>query len=127
MPASSEEPWTPVDYAVNGAKVSDSVSGCELLIDGLSRGCLRLWTSRIVLAPVLCGIVVSALDSDDLNSSLTVPIVLLLDSPCCTQLLFAVSPLLVLAYILISAFESDEQEDRKRNKKSDFNLEGHSE
>ena len=43
------------------------------------------------------------------------------------QLLFAVSPLLVLAYILISAFESEEQEDRKRNKKSDFNLEGHSE
>jgi hypothetical protein len=46
---------------------------------------------------------------------------------CRLQLLFAVSPLLVLAYILISAFESEEQEERKRKKKSDFNLEGHSE
>jgi hypothetical protein len=43
------------------------------------------------------------------------------------QLLFAVSPLLVLAYILISAFESEEVEDQKRKKKTDFNLEGHGE
>lgn len=43
------------------------------------------------------------------------------------QMIFALSPLLVLGYILATAFESDEQESRKRNKKSDFNMEGHSE
>jgi hypothetical protein len=43
------------------------------------------------------------------------------------QLLFAISPLLVLAYILISAFETEEQENQKRKKKTDFNLEGHAE
>lgn len=60
--SSSEEPWTPVEYAINGAK-----------------------------------------------------------------LLFAISPLLVLAYILISAFEDETAEDQKRKKKTDFNLEGHAE
>lgn len=43
------------------------------------------------------------------------------------QLLFAISPLLVLGYVLISAFEPEEVENKKRNKKSDFNLEGHGE
>ena len=43
------------------------------------------------------------------------------------QLLFALSPLLALGYVLFSAFETEEQENRKRNKKSDFNLEGHAE
>jgi hypothetical protein len=43
------------------------------------------------------------------------------------QLLFAVSPLIVLGYILLSAFEPEEVEKKKRNKKADFNLEGHAE
>jgi uncharacterized membrane protein len=43
------------------------------------------------------------------------------------QILFAVSPLLVLGYILLSAFESEEAELSKRRKKADFNLEGHAE
>ena len=60
--ASSEEPWTPVEYLINGAK-----------------------------------------------------------------LLFAISPLIALGYVLISAFESEESEHKKRSKKSDFNLEGHAE
>jgi len=43
------------------------------------------------------------------------------------QLLFAMSPLLVLAYILYAAFESPEAEALKRRKKGDFELEGHAE
>eukprot|EP00546_Thalassionema_frauenfeldii_P008559 CAMPEP_0178924540 /NCGR_PEP_ID=MMETSP0786-20121207/17389_1 /TAXON_ID=186022 /ORGANISM="Thalassionema frauenfeldii, Strain CCMP 1798" /LENGTH=62 /DNA_ID=CAMNT_0020599273 /DNA_START=84 /DNA_END=272 /DNA_ORIENTATION=+ len=43
------------------------------------------------------------------------------------KLLFAASPLIVLGYILLSAFESEEAELKKRRKKSDFNLEGHAE
>eukprot|EP00538_Stauroneis_constricta_P008080 CAMPEP_0119557564 /NCGR_PEP_ID=MMETSP1352-20130426/9200_1 /TAXON_ID=265584 /ORGANISM="Stauroneis constricta, Strain CCMP1120" /LENGTH=60 /DNA_ID=CAMNT_0007604687 /DNA_START=49 /DNA_END=231 /DNA_ORIENTATION=+ len=57
-----EEEWTPVDYAINGAKI-----------------------------------------------------------------LFAVSPLIALGYVLLAAFESEENETAKRNKKTDFNLEGHGE
>jgi len=37
------------------------------------------------------------------------------------------SPLLALAYVLYSAFESEEDERTKRQKKSDFSLEGHAE
>jgi hypothetical protein len=62
MPTASDEPWTPLEYAINGAK-----------------------------------------------------------------LLFAMSPLIALAYVLISAFESEESEESKRKKKADFNLEGHAE
>eukprot|EP00547_Thalassionema_nitzschioides_P000098 CAMPEP_0194210494 /NCGR_PEP_ID=MMETSP0156-20130528/8598_1 /TAXON_ID=33649 /ORGANISM="Thalassionema nitzschioides, Strain L26-B" /LENGTH=62 /DNA_ID=CAMNT_0038937847 /DNA_START=124 /DNA_END=312 /DNA_ORIENTATION=+ len=43
------------------------------------------------------------------------------------KLLFAASPLIVLGYILLMAFESEEDEVQKRRKKSDFNLEGHAE
>jgi hypothetical protein len=43
------------------------------------------------------------------------------------QLLFASTPLLILAYILYSAFESPEAEALKRKKKGDFELEGHGE
>jgi len=43
------------------------------------------------------------------------------------QIVFAMSPLLALAYVLYSAFESEEDERSKRQKKSDFNLEGHAE
>jgi hypothetical protein len=43
------------------------------------------------------------------------------------QILFAISPLLVLAYILFSAFEDEEAEALKRRKKADFELEGHEE
>ncbi len=43
------------------------------------------------------------------------------------QMVFALSPLLGLAYVLATAFESDDAEYRKRHKKSDFNMEGHSE
>jgi len=42
-------------------------------------------------------------------------------------MLFAISPLLALGYILATAFESEEVENKKRNKKSDFELEGHDE
>jgi hypothetical protein len=37
------------------------------------------------------------------------------------------SPLLALAYVLYSAFESEEDEKTKRQKKADFNLDGHAE
>eukprot|EP00525_Craspedostauros_australis_P001704 CAMPEP_0198113496 /NCGR_PEP_ID=MMETSP1442-20131203/5154_1 /TAXON_ID= /ORGANISM="Craspedostauros australis, Strain CCMP3328" /LENGTH=60 /DNA_ID=CAMNT_0043770609 /DNA_START=91 /DNA_END=273 /DNA_ORIENTATION=+ len=43
------------------------------------------------------------------------------------KILFAISPLLVLAYVLLSAFESDEDEAARRKKHSDFKLEGHGE
>eukprot|EP00550_Attheya_septentrionalis_P010302 CAMPEP_0198289148 /NCGR_PEP_ID=MMETSP1449-20131203/7452_1 /TAXON_ID=420275 /ORGANISM="Attheya septentrionalis, Strain CCMP2084" /LENGTH=58 /DNA_ID=CAMNT_0043987443 /DNA_START=163 /DNA_END=339 /DNA_ORIENTATION=- len=43
------------------------------------------------------------------------------------KIIFAVSPLLVLFYILVSAFESDESENLKRKKKTDFELDGHAE
>lgn len=43
------------------------------------------------------------------------------------QLLFAVSPLLVLGYILLSAWEDPEAEEVKRRKKTDFELDGHAE
>jgi hypothetical protein len=42
------------------------------------------------------------------------------------QILLALSPLFVLAYILYSAFETPEQEALKRRKKG-FELEGHGE
>eukprot|EP00548_Thalassiothrix_antarctica_P002901 CAMPEP_0194141246 /NCGR_PEP_ID=MMETSP0152-20130528/10682_1 /TAXON_ID=1049557 /ORGANISM="Thalassiothrix antarctica, Strain L6-D1" /LENGTH=62 /DNA_ID=CAMNT_0038839795 /DNA_START=110 /DNA_END=298 /DNA_ORIENTATION=+ len=43
------------------------------------------------------------------------------------KLLFAASPLIVLGYILLLAFESEEDEGKKRKKRSDFQLEGHAE
>jgi len=39
----------------------------------------------------------------------------------------ALSPLLLLGYILFTAFESEEVEDKKRNKKTDFDMAGHAE
>jgi hypothetical protein len=44
-----------------------------------------------------------------------------------SQIIFAVSPLLALGYVLMGAFEEGDAEQTKRKKKSDFNLEGHSE
>jgi hypothetical protein len=44
-----------------------------------------------------------------------------------SQIIFAVSPLLALGYVLMGAFEDGDAEQVKRKKKSDFNLEGHSE
>jgi hypothetical protein len=44
-----------------------------------------------------------------------------------TQLLFAFSPLIALGYVLMSAFESKAEEDLKRKKKGDFEMEGHGE
>jgi hypothetical protein len=41
------------------------------------------------------------------------------------QLLFAVSPLIALGYILLSAFEDPDTEEIKRKKKTDFELDGH--
>jgi hypothetical protein len=41
------------------------------------------------------------------------------------QMLFAMSPLLALAYVLFSAFEDPKAEALKRRKKGDFELEGH--
>lgn len=46
--------------------------------------------------------------------------------PVAVQILLALSPLFVLAYILYSAFETPEQEALKRRKKG-FELEGHGE
>eukprot|EP00429_Kryptoperidinium_foliaceum_P085230 CAMPEP_0176184914 /NCGR_PEP_ID=MMETSP0121_2-20121125/1071_1 /TAXON_ID=160619 /ORGANISM="Kryptoperidinium foliaceum, Strain CCMP 1326" /LENGTH=60 /DNA_ID=CAMNT_0017523325 /DNA_START=59 /DNA_END=241 /DNA_ORIENTATION=+ len=43
------------------------------------------------------------------------------------KIIFAISPLLALAYVLYSAFEPEEVEKTKRSKKADFNLEGHAE
>eukprot|EP00537_Pseudo-nitzschia_pungens_P003135 CAMPEP_0172356114 /NCGR_PEP_ID=MMETSP1060-20121228/446_1 /TAXON_ID=37318 /ORGANISM="Pseudo-nitzschia pungens, Strain cf. cingulata" /LENGTH=54 /DNA_ID=CAMNT_0013076039 /DNA_START=115 /DNA_END=280 /DNA_ORIENTATION=+ len=43
------------------------------------------------------------------------------------KMTFALSPLLLLGYILFTAFESEEVEAKKRNKKTDFNMAGHSE
>jgi hypothetical protein len=43
------------------------------------------------------------------------------------QVLFALSPLLALGYVLFSAFEDPEAEALKRKKKGDFELEGHGE
>ena len=43
------------------------------------------------------------------------------------QLLFAFSPLIALGYILMSSFESKEEEALKRKKKGDFEMEGHAE
>eukprot|EP00549_Striatella_unipunctata_P017680 CAMPEP_0118677724 /NCGR_PEP_ID=MMETSP0800-20121206/2794_1 /TAXON_ID=210618 ORGANISM="Striatella unipunctata, Strain CCMP2910" /NCGR_SAMPLE_ID=MMETSP0800 /ASSEMBLY_ACC=CAM_ASM_000638 /LENGTH=55 /DNA_ID=CAMNT_0006573445 /DNA_START=44 /DNA_END=211 /DNA_ORIENTATION=- len=43
------------------------------------------------------------------------------------KLLLAFSPLLALAYVLLSGFETDEQENMKRKKKTDFELDGHAE
>eukprot|EP00567_Pseudictyota_dubia_P013518 CAMPEP_0197446548 /NCGR_PEP_ID=MMETSP1175-20131217/11479_1 /TAXON_ID=1003142 /ORGANISM="Triceratium dubium, Strain CCMP147" /LENGTH=62 /DNA_ID=CAMNT_0042977691 /DNA_START=115 /DNA_END=303 /DNA_ORIENTATION=- len=43
------------------------------------------------------------------------------------KLLFALSPLLVLLYVLVSGFETEEMESAKRKKKGDFELEGHAE
>jgi hypothetical protein len=43
------------------------------------------------------------------------------------QILIAFSPLLALAYVLFTAFESEEAENLKRKKKSDFELQGHAE
>jgi hypothetical protein len=42
-------------------------------------------------------------------------------------MIFAISPLLLLGYILMTAFETDEQELKKRSKKSDFDMDGHAE
>ena len=43
------------------------------------------------------------------------------------QLVVAVSPLLVLFYIVFSGFDSAEAEEAKRKKKEDFRLDGHAE
>ena len=47
--------------------------------------------------------------------------------PCNIQILVALSPLLALGYVLMSAFEDEQSETLKRKKKSDFQLEGHAE
>ena len=43
------------------------------------------------------------------------------------KILFAVSPLLALGYVLMTGFEDKEGEAAKRKKKGDFQLEGHAE
>jgi hypothetical protein len=43
------------------------------------------------------------------------------------QILFAFSPLLALGAVLMSAFETEDQEDSKRKKKGDFEMDGHGE
>lgn len=43
------------------------------------------------------------------------------------KILFAMSPLLVLGYVLITGFDDDDSETAKRSKKTDFQLDGHDE
>lgn len=43
------------------------------------------------------------------------------------QIIFAVSPLLVLGYILYTGFDDVDEEKKKRSTKTDFTLEGHDE
>eukprot|EP00552_Chaetoceros_brevis_P003187 CAMPEP_0197737536 /NCGR_PEP_ID=MMETSP1435-20131217/9566_1 /TAXON_ID=426625 /ORGANISM="Chaetoceros brevis, Strain CCMP164" /LENGTH=61 /DNA_ID=CAMNT_0043326087 /DNA_START=40 /DNA_END=225 /DNA_ORIENTATION=+ len=43
------------------------------------------------------------------------------------KILFAVSPLLVLGYVLLTGFDDKDEETAKRSKKTDFQLEGHDE
>ena len=43
------------------------------------------------------------------------------------QLLFAISPLIVLFYIIYTGFESEENESKKRQQRGDFQLDGHAE
>jgi hypothetical protein len=47
--------------------------------------------------------------------------------PPSLQILFAMSPLLVLGYVLITGFDDDDSETAKRSKKTDFQLDGHDE
>lgn len=43
------------------------------------------------------------------------------------KILFAMSPLLALAYVLMTGFEDKEVEGKKRSKKTDFQMDGHAE
>jgi hypothetical protein len=43
------------------------------------------------------------------------------------QLLFAMSPLIALFYVIYTGFEPEEVERQKRAKKGDFQLDGHGE
>ena len=43
------------------------------------------------------------------------------------KILFAMSPLLALAYVLMTGFDDADAEKAKRSKKSDFTLAGHEE
>lgn len=46
---------------------------------------------------------------------------------CIEQLLFAVSPLIALFYVIYTGFEDAEDEAKKRKKKDGFQLDGHAE
>lgn len=43
------------------------------------------------------------------------------------KLLFAMSPLIALGYVIYTGFEPEEVEAKKRSQKGDFQLDGHSE
>ena len=43
------------------------------------------------------------------------------------KVLFALSPRLALFYVIFTGFESTEEEQAKKKKRSDFQLEGHAE
>eukprot|EP00565_Helicotheca_tamesis_P006273 CAMPEP_0185726768 /NCGR_PEP_ID=MMETSP1171-20130828/2642_1 /TAXON_ID=374046 /ORGANISM="Helicotheca tamensis, Strain CCMP826" /LENGTH=60 /DNA_ID=CAMNT_0028395181 /DNA_START=103 /DNA_END=285 /DNA_ORIENTATION=+ len=43
------------------------------------------------------------------------------------KFIFAISPLIALFYIVYQGFDDEEAENAKRNKKSDFTLDGHAE
>jgi len=43
------------------------------------------------------------------------------------KFIFAISPLLVLFYIVYQGFDDEDAEKEKRNKKADFTLDGHAE
>lgn len=43
------------------------------------------------------------------------------------QLIFAISPLIALFYVIYTGFEPEEVEKKKRSQKGDFQLDGHSE
>eukprot|EP00593_Proboscia_inermis_P000073 CAMPEP_0171294436 /NCGR_PEP_ID=MMETSP0816-20121228/2924_1 /TAXON_ID=420281 /ORGANISM="Proboscia inermis, Strain CCAP1064/1" /LENGTH=55 /DNA_ID=CAMNT_0011766269 /DNA_START=72 /DNA_END=239 /DNA_ORIENTATION=- len=44
-----------------------------------------------------------------------------------TKLLFAVSPLIALFYVIYTGFEDEDSEAKKRKKKDGFQLDGHAE
>eukprot|EP00553_Chaetoceros_curvisetus_P000620 CAMPEP_0204621580 /NCGR_PEP_ID=MMETSP0717-20131115/7240_1 /ASSEMBLY_ACC=CAM_ASM_000666 /TAXON_ID=230516 /ORGANISM="Chaetoceros curvisetus" /LENGTH=61 /DNA_ID=CAMNT_0051636009 /DNA_START=200 /DNA_END=385 /DNA_ORIENTATION=+ len=43
------------------------------------------------------------------------------------KIMFAMSPLIVLGYVLLTGFDDKEEEEAKRKKKTDFQLDGHEE
>jgi hypothetical protein len=138
MPASAEEPWTPAEYVINGVKVGHNVNANSLRVSSCEDGVLVSYSGfsdggcsifekvmKILYSLFLLHAKTHSHNLTKLHVAKLLFLLVFFQSK--SQLVFAISPLLVLAYILISAFESEEQEEKKRKKKTDFNLEGHAE